>query len=228
MQNTKIKRVFYLTGCMPAIASLALGRLKVSRFSDLNDPFELMGVNVGDKAVRKAFKATRDKLNEERGMICFTTNWKNPLMWGHYAEKHAGMALGFDVPSDMLTEVTYAKKLFDLKLDPMTKKPGPGTVERLISTKFYDWGYEKEVRMFVALDLDAAEGGMHFVPFSDELKLREIVLGPRCVYKIEDLRALAARVSEKPIDVTKARIAFTRFEVLENLAATRADGDLGD
>jgi hypothetical protein len=44
-----------------------------------------MGVNVGDSAVRKAFKATRDKLNESKGLICFTKNWKNPLMWGHYA-----------------------------------------------------------------------------------------------------------------------------------------------
>ena len=127
MQKPETKRVYYLTGCMPAIACIALSRLKVSRFNDLNDPFELMAVNVGDKAIRRAFKAARDKLSEERGMICFTEDWKNPLMWGHYAEKHAGIALGFDVPSGMLTKVAYAKKLFDLNLDPRTKEPGIGT-----------------------------------------------------------------------------------------------------
>lgn len=178
----KTKRVYYLTGCMPAIASLALGRLKVSRFSDLNDPFELLGVNLGDRAVRKAFRATRDQLNENQGLVCFTRDWKNPLMWGHYAEKHTGMALGFDVPRDMLTEVTYAEKLFDLKLDPVTKRPQKGTVDKLIATKFRDWKYENEFRLFVQLDHDEAEGGLYFVPFSENLRLREVVLGPRCAY----------------------------------------------
>lgn len=228
MPHSKIERVFYLTGCMPAIASLALRRLKVSRFSDLNDPFELLGVNVADKAVRKAFRVTRDELDDTKGMICFTKDWTNPLMWGHYAEKHSGMALGFDVPADMLVDVIYADKLFDLKLDPKTKKPIEGTVDMLIRTKFSDWKYEQEMRMFIDLDNDETEGGKYFVEFSKNLKLREIILGPRCTYKIADIRKLAAKLSEDAIKVTQARIAFTRFEVLENRVATRADEGIGD
>jgi hypothetical protein len=38
-------RVFYLTGAQFALSNLALRRVKISRFEDLNDPFELLGIN---------------------------------------------------------------------------------------------------------------------------------------------------------------------------------------
>ncbi|MFH0132246.1 DUF2971 domain-containing protein [Variovorax sp. VaC1] len=223
----KVRRLYYLTGVMTGIACIAMQRLKVSRFVDLNDPFELMGVNVNDSITRKAFRATRDELNKTKGLICFTQDWKSPLMWGHYADKHAGMALGFDIPSELLTDVNYATRLFNLQLDPKTKRPVQGTVDMLIATKFADWSYEKECRMFVSLDPKEAEGGMYFVPFSNDLKFREIVLGPRSNYKIAEIRALAKKVSgEDEVKVTQSRIAFSRFEVLENKVATAADKEL--
>lgn len=223
----KIRRVYYMTGAMTGLACIAMQRLKVSRFNDLNDPFELMGVNVNDSAVRRAFKAARDKLNETKGLICFTQNWKSPLMWGHYADKHAGMALGFDIPSELLVDVNYATKLFNLQLDPRTKRPAKETMDMLISMKFSDWSYEKECRKFVDLNPEEAEGGMHFVPFSKDLKFCEIVLGPRNNYKVADIRKLAKKVSGgDEIKVTKSRIAFSRFEVLENKVASKADEEL--
>jgi hypothetical protein len=223
----KIRRLYYLTGAMTGITCIAMQRLKVSRFKELNDPFELMGVNVNNTAARKAFKATRDELNKTKGLICFTQDWKSPLIWGHYADKHAGIALGFDIPSKFLTDVTYATRLFTLQLDPRTKKPVQGTVDLLMATKFADWSYEKECRMFVNLDPKEAEGGMYFVQFSKDLKFREIVLGPRCNYKIADIRAFAKKVSgDDEIKVTQSRIAFSRFEVLENRLATAADKEL--
>lgn len=224
----KVRRVYYLTGAMAGIACIAMQRVKVSRFNDLNDPFELMGVNVGDLVVRKAFKETRNKLNESKGLICFTNNWKNPLMWGHYADKHHGMALGFDIPSEMLVDVTYESHLFNLKLDRKTKKPNQGTVDMLISTKFADWSYENECRLFVDLDNDDSEGGVHFVRFSKDLKFREVVLGPKSSFNIKDIRTLVRKVSgDDEVEVRQSRIAFTKFEVLENKAATRIDKDLG-
>lgn len=191
----KTRRVYYLTGAMTGVACIAMQRLKVSRFSDLNDPFELMAVNVNNKAMRRAFNATRTELNTATGLICFTRDWKSPLMWGHYADKHAGMALGFDIPSELLKDVNYATRLSDLKIDQKTNKPDECTLNNLISTKFSEWSYEKECRLFVELDTQEAEGGMYFLPFSDTLKFREIVLGPRSTYKITDIRSLAKKLS---------------------------------
>jgi hypothetical protein len=225
MEETR--RVYYMTGAMTGIACIALQRLKVSRFNELNDPFELLSVNVHERAARKAFNKVREELNKVKGLICFAPDWKSPLMWGHYAEKHTGFALGFDIPSKLLKDVKYEHKLFELELDPNTKEPVKGTLDKLIVTKFADWEYEKECRMFVDLASMEAEGGMYFEPFSKKLQFREIVLGPRCSYKIADIRAFAKKVSgAEKIKVTKSRIAFSRFEVLVNRAATALDKNL--
>ena len=87
-------RVYYLTGAQFALSNLALRRIKIARFGDLNDPFELLGVDVGDKKLREAILETKEQINKNRGLICFSKTWRNPLMWGHYAEKHMGMCLG--------------------------------------------------------------------------------------------------------------------------------------
>lgn len=227
MTEPKIKRVYKLMGDMSGIASVAMSRLKVSRFKELNDPFELLGVNLGDPKLRKVFQKTRNEIDKDKGMLCFTTDWKNPLMWGHYAENHRGMALGFDVPSDRLTTVTYAKNMFEFTLQA-DGRPAKGTVDKLISTKFYDWKYEKEVRMWVGLDDSMAEGNMQFADFSAILNLKEIVLGSRSVQRIENVRRLCHKLYDDQVQVSQARIAFTRFEVLENMAATKADEKLGE
>jgi len=80
---------------------------------------------VGDKERRAAFRATKEQINENKGLICFSKSWSNPLMWGHYAEKHAGMCLGFDVPDKLLAPVIYAKRLLKMEIDPKTSKPKP-------------------------------------------------------------------------------------------------------
>ena len=39
-------RVYYLTSAEYAISNLALKRIKVSRYQDLNDPFELLAADL--------------------------------------------------------------------------------------------------------------------------------------------------------------------------------------
>lgn len=215
-------RVYYLTGAQFALNNLALRRIKIARFEDLNDPFELLGVDVGDKEHRAAFRATKEQINESKGLICFSKSWSNPLMWGHYAEKHTGMCLGFDVPDKLLAPVIYAKRLLKMEIDPKTRKPKPTerVVNQLLRTKFYDWKYEDEMRLFVELDHDTVESEKYFYSFSGDLMLREIILGPRCELPIEGVRSIVADF-KPPVVVSKSRIAFTRFEVLENKVASR-------
>ena len=217
-------RVYNLTGAQFAISNLALRRVKVARFKDLNDPFELLGVNLGDKKLRKAFRDTKEDLDRKVGLISFSRSWKSPLLWGHYAEKHTGMALGFDVPDELLMPAIYADKLSDFKLDKNTGRPAKGVVEALIRTKFRDWTYEDEVRLFIQLNEDRLESGLYFEHFSDQLQLREVVLGPKCALPLSGIRKLISDCQPE-VSVIQARIAFTRFEVLESKAATRADED---
>lgn len=215
-------RVYYLTGAQFALSNLALRRLKVARFEDLNDPFELMGIDVEDREHRSAFRELKDQINGSKGIICFSKSWGNPLMWGHYAEKHTGICLGFDIPDKLLSPVIYSKSLLKLEIDHKTNKPKPTekVIDKLLRTKFFDWKYENEMRLFVQLDHQAVESGKYFYSFKDELILREIILGPRCELPIEGVRNIVADFNP-PVVVLKSRIAFTRFEVLENKSASR-------
>ena len=52
-------------------------RLKISRFDDLNDPFELLAPDLKDGEVRRSFLATRQRMSERRGVLCFSRNWRN-------------------------------------------------------------------------------------------------------------------------------------------------------
>ena len=99
-------RAYYLTGSQFALSNLALRRIKISRFGDLNDPFELLAVDLADKAHRRAFRATKEQLAESKGLICLSRSWANPLLWGHYAERHTGMALGFEVAEETGLDAT--------------------------------------------------------------------------------------------------------------------------
>ncbi|BCS53899.1 DUF2971 domain-containing protein [Geobacter sp. SVR] len=215
-------RVYYLTGAQYALSNIALRRIKISRFADLNDPFELLGVDLTNKAHRPAFRATKREINENRGLICFSKSWKNPLLWGHYAEKHTGMALGFDIPDELLASVIYATDLIKFKINQKTKKPmiNEKIIDELLRTKFSDWAYENEMRLFVRLDHDKVESGMYFYPFSQKFVLREVILGPRCELPIDGVRNHVSNFSAE-VEVIKSRIAFSRFEVLKNKVASR-------
>lgn len=212
-------RLYYLTGAAFALSNIALCRVKISRFGDLNDPFELLAVNLREKEHRRAFRATRDALNEKNGLLCLSRTWKNPLMWGHYADRHTGVGLGFDVADHLPAEVIYAEAPEAIPLDAVTGRPvlDEPLVNRLLRTKFHDWKYEDEMRIFVGLDSTTRESGNFFYDFSDEFQLREVILGPRCELPIERVRRLVASFDPK-VTVVKARIAFGSFDVVENLA----------
>lgn len=210
-------KLYYLTGAQFALSNLALRRIKISRFSDLNDPFELMAVNLSDDDERRAVKGFYDQINATKGVICFSAHWENPVLWGHYADKHRGMALGFEVTNDLIFEARYENSRFHLPRDPVTDhaKPNEETIQRILSTKFSDWKYENEWRIFVELKNVHLESSLYFEDFSESLKLTEVILGPKCEMpkeKIYDL-IVAMGLTAK---VIKARISHDEFKVIED------------
>lgn len=162
------KRVYYLTPAQFAISNVALRRVKVARFSDLNDPFELLGVDRSNVKNRHALRKKTGKINDETGLLCFSKSWSNPVLWGHYGERHAGICMGFDVVEDHLHEVEYEESLGQVKRDSKTGELVLTTkdIDRLMRTKFKDWKYEQEMRFFVKLmrcDHASAEQCSNFV-----------------------------------------------------------------
>lgn len=210
-------RLYYLCPPQFGISNLAMRRLKISRFSDLNDPFELLAVELTDSGHRQVFRALKDELNKSKGLLCFAKTWSNPLMWGHYADRHTGIALGFDVQDDLAKQVIYANRLQKIQFDQSTGKPSITyeSMERLLRTKFFDWKYEDEYRVWAQLDRSTEESGLYFFNLNEQIRLREVVLGQRCTLPIDRVRDLVSSYPEH-VDVHKARIAFGSFRVVKD------------
>ena len=62
------------------ISNVALSRLRVARFADLNDPFELMAAKLREAKLRGVMRDLRDQENETTGLICFSADWTNPVL----------------------------------------------------------------------------------------------------------------------------------------------------
>ena len=83
------------------LKGLSEKRLKLSRINELNDPFELRPYDITDPALRQAVLQTRNQIHENRGVLCFSADWRDPVIWAHYSEKHTGLCLGFEIPKIM-------------------------------------------------------------------------------------------------------------------------------
>lgn len=214
-------RVYHFVSRHWGLDDLARRRLKISKLNDLNDPFELLGYSSRDPLVRAALNRTKDEMTATTGLLCFSRSWRNPVQWGHYADKHRGLCLGFDVPDALLTAVSYRRRRLQPNLTAIQGDPAAAErhMRQMLATKFSHWRYENEVRCFVALDQENSEDELHFMPFSEQLALREVIIG-HCA---DITRAeLAAALGDSCGSVTqrKARLAFRSFRIVEQRQAS--------
>lgn len=216
-------RVYHFRSSQDALDAVRQKRLKVARFGDANDPFELLALNRHDKATRRLATQLRDQYNSRKGLLCFTENWSSPLLWSHYADRHKGVCLGVDVRRSLVSKVDYADTPLRKKLpdDPEASVIADSVLNVLARTKSHHWKYEEERRLFVDLTSAIAEPPLFFWPFNDDLRLREVILGHRCELQLTTVRALAEKCATDAV-AFKARLAYRSFEVRLN-GNTRPD-----
>ena len=208
-------KLYYLTPAQYALSALALRRLKVARLAELNDPFELQAVDAESLLHVEYFRRVKERINASHGVLCFSKSWNSPVLWGHYADKLRGVALGFEVTSPHLVPVIYATKPMKIPTNPDTRLPqlSDDLVDQLQRTKFADWRYEDESRVYVKLDHEVRESGLYFYPFDDSIVLKEVVLGPRCELPLESIRALLDSGGGEA-SVIRSKLASDSFQVI--------------
>ncbi|HTN19126.1 MAG TPA: DUF2971 domain-containing protein [Pelobium sp.] len=85
------------------------------------------------------------------GVCCFSKEDDILLLWSHYADKHKGVCLVFDVLNDKELFGKYPYQVEYPKEYPIYNYPcDEGTFNSyrfLVATKSKDWEYEKEVRL---------------------------------------------------------------------------------
>lgn len=124
----------YKTGNIPEV----ILELKAENMMENHSEFEYKT----NEVIRKHIK--------ESGVSCFTTDPNNLLMWSHYADKHRGVCLGFDVKEDLnFFATTHPVKYINKypTLDYIILKDEK-TLTAVISTKQKIWQYENEYRIW--------------------------------------------------------------------------------
>ncbi len=209
-------RVYYFVSANYGLENIIKQRVKIARLNELNDPFEFMSVDTRDPEIRKAFKETLTELSEKTGVLCFSRAWHNPVLWSHYGDKHKGVCLGVDIPDETVMPVAYEPKRLKIDKTRDLKKGeiGEGTMHRILTTKFADWRYEDEVRVFVDLDERDTKTGLYYRDFGSDISLKEVIIGPKCHFSVSDLNNVVTKYNGQ-VRVIPSRLAFRSFSVIE-------------
>ncbi|WP_081979470.1 DUF2971 domain-containing protein [Pseudooceanicola atlanticus] len=206
--------LFYFTSATHALSNIYNERVRVSDFASCNDGFELTALNISTPKKREDNRAWRSRIAEKFGLICMSSNWRNPLMWGHYGKRGAGACLVFSVSQDCVSKVKYLSQREPAPED--FNYPDESDLPKLrkfCSQKFSSWSYEREYRFLVDLsrtEKNGADG--RFLKMSDEIRLVGVINGysPESGKK-EFVDAFGGRV----LNYFQSRLAFTRFRVVE-------------
>jgi len=200
--------VYHFINAHFGLEALKQRRLKIARIMELNDPFEFLAVDLSDREFRKVIKATKADLSITKGILCFCKTWTHPILWSHYADKHKGICLGFEVSRSVLEKVDYVDCRF-LRPDILDE----AFMKRLLFTKFAHWHYEQEHRVYVQLDEEV--DGLHYAKFSEELSLKRVIVGDQSKVSRAQISQVLGSLS-KDVEVFKARAGFRSFDVVRN------------
>jgi hypothetical protein len=193
-------------------------RLKIARLDDLNEPFDLWAIAQPDRRLRKALRDTKEQMASRFGMLCFSLTWQNPLLWSHYADRHRGLALGFDIDSAQMKEINYVEER--PTISPVI---GVATVYDLLYTKYVDWKYEKEARVFTSLEEIDRTSGLYFANFGTQCVLKEVIVGALSEVTGTELRQVIGTTDADQVALTKGRLAFNSFRIVQNKLGFQED-----
>jgi hypothetical protein len=140
--------------------------------------------------------------------LCFSADWRDPVIWAHYSDKHRGICLGFEIPDALCKEVEYVSRRL-----PFPTKPDFDDAQTMLFTKFDHWRYEQEIRMWAALNENG--DGIFYAHFGKELGLKKVIAGARCSLSLPEINQVLGSLAEQVI-IIKGRAGFTKFEIVKD------------
>jgi len=221
MVDTNNKIFYHFLSFEDALCDLKNKLIKVSKIRDVNDPFEFLPyLGRKGKYGRKPYYELKNRISKKFGILCFSGGWQEPLLWGHYADKHKGVALGFKIVSCDLFKVEYVKER------PVIDLNNPKNCEKLLFTKllkykYKNWRYENEYRILVNLRDCNKIDKCYFLPFGSKLVLKEIILG--CEWgKKKEVNGIKDLSNKYKADLIVGRMAFRDYRIVKNKSKTYA------
>lgn len=126
--------------------------------------------------------------------------------------------MGFDVPdnTDKFHRVSYSSIRIIAEIDKLVPPITELSLEymkQLLYTKYSHWKYEEEVRALTTLEEQDPETGLYFSNFSEELLLKEVIVGACSKLSKESLQNTLGDLNST-VTINKARLAFKTFKVV--------------
>lgn len=215
----KTRRVYHFCNESHGLQNIEKARLKVATIMDLNDPFEVLAYSSPDPDIRRHIGQFKKSAARKFGFICFSTSFKSPVQWGHYANKHRGICLGFDISSCELHDIQYrsGRIVFDFtKYVDMTKAERISMMRKLLAIKHSQWRYEKESRLILDLDdCTPQQDGLYFKDFKSFGKLKQVIVGCNSEITRADI-ATKIDLQSEHIECFKVRAAFNTYNIVKN------------
>lgn len=170
-----------------AIDDLENEWIKVSTLNELNDPFELRPYLKYEFEERQPYHKVHRIISKKWGFLCFSDGWKDPILWSYYADKHRGIAIGFNILQYGVLKVSYSSNPERQKIKLTNdKNKDEKLFLGLAKMKYKKWEYEKEYRVLVKLKdcipkeyLPKEKLDLLLIRFRDKLKVKKIILGCR-------------------------------------------------
>jgi len=188
--------------------------LKVATYDELNDPFEMWAPDLSNPTLLATFEQMKAELSCTHGMLCFSRRWDNPVQWSHYADKHRGFCLGFEIDDEKIARVQYSSRRVPVKMEHLlnASKIDRFEIQKWFLTKYSHWKYENEVRILVKLG-QRFDNGLYFAPFSDEMKLIKVIVGSQSKVTREQIRSALGGLSQH-VTMFKTELSKNSFKVI--------------
>jgi hypothetical protein len=147
-----------------------------------------------ERGVRQTDRNTQNEMLEflsaSFGIICFTGDGVNQIMWDRYALAHTGFAIEFHEDHRLFSGRSFLRVEYSNEpvLYDASGFPNRDQVERFIKRKMMKWRAEDESRLIVDLNYTVPsitpKGVRHFLPITPEL-IVSVTLGSRASEEVE-------------------------------------------
>lgn len=176
-----------------------------SKTKHFNDPFEFnlrsrVSLDENGRIVYLSDEEERQRnfikqTIQNFGIVSYSSNEHNTLLWAHYSENHKGICLAFDINNSDVTnihKIKYSNKI------PNIKFGNDVDFTSVLTTKGSSWSYEEEYRQIFNV-------GDCLYPFPGILK--EVIFG--CRTPINDIELILKLCFKSYNDLTFSKM-FTQ------------------
>jgi hypothetical protein len=219
MNNTTLYRLLPDEAALKTIETRCF---RVSRIADQKDCFEWQFGFEGyppesEESIQKRLDDLVKLAGETMGILCFSKEIKDPILWSHFADGHKGIAfeVNLGINPNLVSnrqEVDYDKPRIVLPYRPMTEQELLKRIENYYKQKSKSWRYEQECRLIIDQAACIPSGGRFYWKIPAGFVTR-VIIGFRSSVSMQYLRRVLDLNDFQNVQIVKAKRSLKTYDV---------------